>query len=122
MAAFDPYFQWLAIPPEEQPPHHYRLLGLPIFLDDLDVIEGAAEQRTIYLRTFQTGPNSAVAERLLNEVSAARICLLTAAEKAEYDRTLKALVETKASTSIATGGQESQRTGTGKKGWKELRN
>jgi hypothetical protein len=25
--AFDPYHKWLAIPPEEQPPHHYRLWG-----------------------------------------------------------------------------------------------
>ena len=24
---FDPYHIWLGIPPEEQPPNHYRLLG-----------------------------------------------------------------------------------------------
>jgi len=93
MVPFDPYFKWLAIPPEEQPPHHYRLLGLPIFLDDVDVIEGAAEQRTIYLRTFQTGPNSELAERLLNEVSEARLCLLTAEDKTEYDKRLHSSLE-----------------------------
>ena len=26
--AFDPYHQWLGIPPEQQPPDHYALLGL----------------------------------------------------------------------------------------------
>ena len=24
----DPYHVWLGIPPEEQPPNHYRLLGI----------------------------------------------------------------------------------------------
>ncbi len=27
MADFDPYYQWLAIPPKDQPPNHYRLLA-----------------------------------------------------------------------------------------------
>ena len=26
--SFDPYHKWLGIPPEDQPPHHYRLLGV----------------------------------------------------------------------------------------------
>jgi hypothetical protein len=25
---FDPYHRWLGIPPQEQPPNHYRLLAL----------------------------------------------------------------------------------------------
>src|SRR5687768_18381170 len=40
---FDPYHKWLAIPPEEQPPHHYRLLGIKLFESDPDVIESAAD-------------------------------------------------------------------------------
>jgi hypothetical protein len=28
MAGFDPYHVWLGIPPHEQPPNHYRLLGI----------------------------------------------------------------------------------------------
>ena len=93
MASFNPYFKWLAIPADEQPPNHYRLLGLPAFIDDTDVIDGAAEQRTIYLRTFQTGPNAELAERLLNEISAARVCLLDENSKARYDQQLRAAVE-----------------------------
>ena len=30
---FDPYYRWLGIPPEEQPPDHYRLLGVKVFED-----------------------------------------------------------------------------------------
>ena len=40
-ANFDPYYKWLAIPPNEQPPNHHRLLALPLFIDDSDVIDPA---------------------------------------------------------------------------------
>lgn len=89
MAPFDPYHKWLGIPPAEQPPNHYRLLAIPQFEPDLDVIEAAAERQTVFLRTFQSGAHVEVAEALLNEVSAARICLLTPAEKTQYDQQLR---------------------------------
>src|SRR5437016_4429115 len=38
---FDAYRKWLGIPPEDQPPHHYRLLGIAPFEDDPDVIQNA---------------------------------------------------------------------------------
>ena len=41
MPTFDPYHQWLGIPAAEQPPNHYRLLGVPLLESDLDVIEVA---------------------------------------------------------------------------------
>ena len=31
---FDAYFKWLGISPEDQPPNRYRLLGVPLFVDD----------------------------------------------------------------------------------------
>ena len=86
MPPFDPYHKWLAIPPEEQPPNHYRLLALPLFEWDADVIDAAAEQRTVFLRSFQTGTNAELAERLLNEVSEARVCLLDGKSKARSER------------------------------------
>ena len=70
--AFDPYHIWLGIPPEDHPPSHYRLLAIPELESNPDVIDAGAEQRTIYLRTFQTGDRALLAENLLNEVSAAR--------------------------------------------------
>ena len=33
---FDPYRKWLGIPPKDQPPNHYRLLGLELFETDPD--------------------------------------------------------------------------------------
>jgi len=51
--SFDPYHVWLGIPPEEQPPDHYRLLGIPALENNPDVIENAADQRMAHLRTFQ---------------------------------------------------------------------
>jgi len=82
---FNPYRKWLAIPPEEQPPTLYRLLGVAPFEADPDVIDAAADARMGFLRTFRTGPNAAVAERLLNEVARARVCLADAKRRAAYD-------------------------------------
>jgi hypothetical protein len=90
MATFDPYHIWLGIPPEDQPPSYYRILGIPELESNPDVIDTAAERQTLLLRTFQTGPNAELAERLLNEVSEARVCLLTVEDKARYDQQLKA--------------------------------
>ena len=86
---FDPYYKWLAIPPTEQPPNHYRLLGVPLFTSDPDVLENAADQRMAHLRSFQTGRYSQESQRLLNEVAAARICLLNESKRAEYDARLR---------------------------------
>ena len=89
LAAFDPYHRWLGIPSEEQPPNHYRLLGLVQYEGDLEVIENAANQRMAYLRSFQTGRRASDSQRLLNEVAAARVCLLNAEKKAAYDAGLR---------------------------------
>ena len=86
---FDPYYKWLGIAPLEQPPNHYRLLGVNPFESDFEVIESGAEQRTKYLRTFQDGPNNALSLKLLNEIAAARACLLKPDRKSEYDDRLK---------------------------------
>jgi hypothetical protein len=40
---FDPYYLWLGIPPVDQPPDHYRLLGVTQFESDADVIRNAAD-------------------------------------------------------------------------------
>ena len=86
---FDPYHRWLAIPPNDQPPNHYRLLGLELFEGDADVIESAADQRMAHLRTFQTGKHSNLSQKLLNEVAAARLCLLNPEKRAAYEKLLR---------------------------------
>ena len=72
--SFDPYHKWLGISPKDQPPNHYRLLGVELFESDPDVIESAADQRMTHVRTFQTGQGSADSQRILNELSAAKLC------------------------------------------------
>ena len=56
---FDPYYKWLGIPPDEQPPDHYRLLAIQKFESDPEVIERAADQRMAFLRTLKSGQHAA---------------------------------------------------------------
>jgi hypothetical protein len=87
--SFDPYYEWLGIPPDEQPADHYRLLGIRRFESNSNVIENAAERQLLLLKTFQNGPQGPLTQRLMNEVSAARVCLLHERKRAEYDAELK---------------------------------
>ena len=86
---FDPYFKWLGIPPEEQPPNHYRLLAIPVFTSDPEVIEHAADQRMAHLRSVQTGQRAVLAQALLNQIAMAKVCLLDTAQKSTYDQSLQ---------------------------------
>lgn len=86
---FDPLYKWLGIPPDEQPPHCYRLLGLRPFEDNADAIESAADRLMAYLRTFQTGPNVQIAQEVLSQVAAAKAWLMTPDRKAQYDAWLR---------------------------------
>jgi len=91
--AFDPYHKWLGIPPKEQPPNHYRLLGIEAFEDDLEVIESAGNRQSAFLRQLALGPNMAASQQLLNEVSKAQVCLLRSKKKEVYDEKLRAQIE-----------------------------
>ena len=106
---FNPYHVWLSIPPEEQPANHYRLLGIPLFETNGDVIDSAADRQMAHLRTFQSGKHGDLTQRLLNEVAAARVCLLDAKKRAAYDQLLRAqsapsVAPAQAGTAPATGG------------------
>ena len=87
--SFDPYYTWLGIPPEEQPADHYRLLGIRRFEANEEVIINASDQRMAYIRTFQTGKRSKESQSLLNEISAAQVCLLNPEKKRAYDEVLR---------------------------------
>lgn len=101
-AHFDPYHKWLGISPKDQPPNHYRLLGIELFEGDPDVIDSAADQRMAHVRTFQAGQNSADSQRLLNELSAARICLLDALKKTPYDDALRCKLQQASAPTVGT--------------------
>jgi outer membrane biosynthesis protein TonB len=87
---FDPYHKWLGIPPVDQPPNHYRLLALNLFESDTEVIDAAANRQMAYLQQRAIGNHAACSQKLLNEVAAARLCLLNPQKKTEYDAGLKA--------------------------------
>ena len=78
---FDPYRIWLGIPVSEQPANLYRLLGLALFESDDDVISNAADRQMALVRTFQTVKYSEQSQKLLNELSAARVTLLDKKKK-----------------------------------------
>jgi hypothetical protein len=90
MADFDPYHRWLGIRDPARPPNHYRLLGLDQFEDNPRVIQSAADRQMAHLRTLQTGQHSRLSQRLLNEVAAAKLCLLNPQAKGRYDTQLRA--------------------------------
>jgi len=70
-----------------------------MFEDDPDVIENGADRQMAHVRRFQIGKQSALSQRLLNELSASRVCLLNAANKAEYDEHLQSVLDSDADDS-----------------------
>ena len=88
--SIDPYHKWLGIPPELQPPNHYRLLGIDDFEDDREVIERAADRQMAHIRTYQAGQHVAASQKILNEITGAKLCLLSREKKRSYDAELRA--------------------------------
>jgi hypothetical protein len=86
---FDPYYKWLGIPPRDQPPNHYRLLGIELFESDRDVIDAAANRVMSYLKELAVGDDAQHSQKLLNEVARARLCLLNRQKKDDYDAELR---------------------------------
>ncbi len=78
----DPYHRWLGIPPKDQPPNHYRLLGIERFESDQEVIRDGAEQRMAHVRTYQLGQYSELSQKILNELGG---CQGMSARPAEED-------------------------------------
>jgi len=101
MADFDPYHKWLGIRTAERPPNHYRLLGIELFESDPDIIRLAADRQMAYVQKCANGPYQSLSQQLLNELSAARVCLLAAAKRQAYDRKLKARLAAESSGTAA---------------------
>lgn len=89
---FDPYYRWLGIRPEHQPPDHYRLLGLELFESDREVIRTAAERQAAHIQSYRIGPHSDHSQRLLNEIAQAKVCLLDPTRRRGYDASLRAKI------------------------------
>jgi len=96
-SAFDPYHIWLAIPPKDQPPTYYQLLGLQPFESNIDVIRNAAEQKTIFVRRVGINEHAELGQDLLNQIQGAKLCLCRPDQKEVYDGSLRGSFE------LATG-------------------
>ncbi|MGO8746746.1 MAG: protein kinase domain-containing protein [Thermoguttaceae bacterium] len=86
---FDPYHRWLGISPKDQPPNHYRILGIDLFESDPEVIRDGSARQSVHVRTYQLGKHMALSQKILNEIAAAKSCLSNAKAKAAYDVALK---------------------------------
>ena len=82
---FDPYLEWLQIPPERRPLNHYDLLGLTELESNPQQINDVGLSRIAAVRRYQVGPHSEQALRILNEMSAAYACLTSSERKKQYD-------------------------------------
>ena len=87
--SFDPYYLWLGIPPTERPIDFYRLLGVPRFESNIDVIEIAADRQMAHVKTFVNGEFGTISQSLLNELSRAKTTLCREDKKAAYDVALR---------------------------------
>ena len=88
-AKFDPYLELLGIVTEDRPPDHYALLGLSLFESDRQKIDAAATERMSLLQDMANSEFVDQSQKLLNELSAARRCLLNAVQKVAYDESLR---------------------------------
>ena len=98
---FDPYHEWLGIPPAEQPATHYRLLGLKPFENDPSAVQSAAERQLVHVKTFQLGKQKLECQKLLNELTAAKLVLLDPNRRGAYDVVLRSAAPASASRGSA---------------------
>jgi hypothetical protein len=87
---FDPYRDWLNIATPQRPPNHYALLGLSELESNAAKVAAAADERMREVRSHQVGPRGKFTQKLLNELSVAKLCLLDPRAKATYDAALTA--------------------------------
>lgn len=85
----DPYHVWLGLPPGQQPPNYYRMLGLREFENRPEVIDAAAERQTARLLAVPPEARGPDVQKLLAEIASARLCLLQPARKLAYDEALR---------------------------------
>ncbi len=89
MDDYDAYHLWLGIPPEEQPPSHYRLLGLRPFEQNVEVIRNAADRQRSHVKRLGVNQYEQRGQELLNEIELAKICLLRPEKRLAYDERLQ---------------------------------
>lgn len=107
MDDYDAYHLWLGIPPEEQPPSHYRLLGVRLFEQNIEVIRNAADRQRAHVKRLGINQYEKCSQDLLNEIEAAKICLLRPEKRLIYDEQLQAKLHAAESPDAAGMGRGS---------------
>ena len=102
---FDPYFEWLGIAPAEQPADYYRLLNITVFEQDTELIRDQADERMEKVRRHQNSKHSRSCQRLLNELAAAKSCLLDKKLRRIYDAKLSKILKEKKLPDLAKPGK-----------------
>ena len=82
----NPYHQWLGVPARVTSPDHYELLGLRRGESSAELIGSAADERSRRVEAHLAGELGLTARRILDQIAAARRCLLDPRAKADYDR------------------------------------
>lgn len=104
MDNYDAYHLWLGIPPEEQPPSHYRLLGVRLFEQNVEVIRNAADRQRAHVKRLGINQHEKRGQDLLNEIEVAKICLLRPEKRMAYDEQLRLGLQSGESQHAASGG------------------
>lgn len=105
MDDYDAYHLWLGIPPEEQPPTHYRLLGVRLFEQNVEVIRNAADRQRAHVKRLGINQYEKRGQDLLNEIEAAKICLLRPEKRIAYDAQLRISLQDSESQTAVGGGR-----------------
>ncbi|QDU88488.1 FHA domain protein [Pirellulimonas nuda] len=88
MARIDVYHELLGIPPQEQPPNYYRLLGVALFEQDSAVIANAFRRQSGFVRGVAL-KHPIESQKLLNELALAKLGLLDPKRRGKYDQQLR---------------------------------
>ena len=83
------YRDWLHITPEQIPPDHYTVLGLPRFVHDEGRLKEAIQERVRIVRP-RCLKYPELGTALLNEIAAAGVCLGQRQSREAYDAALQA--------------------------------
>ncbi len=108
---FDPYRELLDIKSPERPPNHYELLGIDLFEGNRVKIDNAAGERMSRLQELANSKHMDASQQLLNEVSAARRCLLDETKKNAYDEDIRTKQKRANSSGSKTGRGGKKRRG-----------
>jgi len=85
----NPYFELLGIPESELPANRYRLLGIPLFTANENVIRNGADRQMQFLRRVGGNKYLDDVQAILNEVAEAKIFLLNDEKRTPYDEQLR---------------------------------